>query len=105
MDALPRGLWDSTVTFEAVLTPTGNGTHWKIEGPLGYVQTSLWGIEGEEGRDGEEGNLELVETAEIRASWGLVGIIKKKILANSLGIHKRFLEELAKEEEAGAGGA
>lgn len=90
MNALPKGLYDSTVTFDAALTDTKNGTHWLIHGPLGYVQTSVWAIEGEEGK------LELVETAKIEAKLVLAGMIKKKILGNSPGIHRRFLEELAK---------
>lgn len=103
MTALPKGLYDSTVTFDAALTDTKNGTHWLIHGPLGYVQTTVWTIEGEE----EE--LELVETAKIEAKLVLAGMIKKKILGNSPGIHRRFLEELAKghanEREAVAAAA
>lgn len=108
MIALPKGLYDSTVTFDALLTDTKNGTHWLIHGPLGYVQTSVWAIEGEEGKEGE-GGLELVETAKIDAKILLAGQIKKKILGNSPGIHKKFLEELSKgkrtEAEAAAAAA
>ena len=90
MDALPKKIWDSTVTFDAILTDVKNGTHWDIDGPGGYQQTSLWTVEVEEA----DGSLVLVEEATITANRIIIGIIKNKILGNSPVIHQKYVDEL-----------
>jgi hypothetical protein len=110
MHTLPKGLWDTTVTFEALITNSADGVHWVIKAPLGLVQTSTWrlvptadldtGKENSEG-DGETGGetaarqeWSLVEDVEIRASRLLVGTVKGKCEQNWRGIHARFMSRL-----------
>lgn len=83
-------IWGSMVTFDAILTDVKNGTHWDIGGPGGYQQTSLWTVEVEEA----DGSLVLVDEAKIMANRMVIGIIKNKILANSPGIHQKYVDEL-----------
>lgn len=112
MHTLPKGLWDTTVTFEAQMTDTDNGLEWVIKAPLGLVQQTRWSImrsahvekgehAGDEGRVGgaqgdDSGGSEwsLVEEVEIRASRLLVGTVKSKCEQNWRGIHAKFLGHL-----------
>lgn len=107
MQALPKGLWDSTVTFESQITNTDNGVLWVIKAPLGLVQNTSWTIvrsadvgEGQEGatEDGEaaraQGELSLVEEVEIKACRLLVGTVRNKCEENWRGVHGRFVGHL-----------
>ena len=104
MQALPKGLWDSTVTFESQITNTDNGVLWVIKAPLGLVQNTTWTIvrNADVGReaaeDGEaaenQGELSLVEEVEIKASRLLVGTVKGKCEENWRGVHGRFVGHL-----------
>lgn len=108
MEALPRGLWDTTVSFKAQLTNIVNGVHWRINAPLGLVQTSFWMVERGEAEDeaeagagagaGAEAPLWLVEEVEIRCSRLLVGTVRGKVQANSQGIHRKFFDRLVAGE-------
>ena len=44
MHTLPKGLWDTTVTFESQLTNTEDGVEWIIKAPLGLLQQTKWRI-------------------------------------------------------------
>lgn len=97
MEALPRGLWDTTVAFTAQLTNIEKGVHWRINAPLGLVQTSFWTVEREAGAGAgaeAEPPLWLVEEVEIRCSRLLVGTVRAKVEANSEGIHRKFVDRL-----------
>ena len=106
MHALPKGLWDSTVAFEAQMTDTEDGILWVIKAPLGLVQRTTWrclkteGLADQDktGVDGEAGEWSLVEDVEIRANRLLVGTVKGKCEENWKGSHGRFVEHLKGEE-------
>lgn len=107
MAALPKGLWDSTVSFEAEMTDTEDGILWIVKAPLGLVQRTTWRClktEGlsEEDRAGEgAGEWSLVEDVEINANRFLVGTVKGKCEENWRGSHKRFCEHLVEGVERG----
>lgn len=100
MHTLPKGLWDTTVTFEAEITDTEEGIIWIIRAPLGLVQLTTWkllktaslaaedvaGVEEE-----QRGEWSLVEDVEIRANRMLVGTVKGKCEANWRGAHGRYI--------------
>ena len=106
MHALPKGLWDSTVTFESQITNMDDGVEWFVKAPLGLVQKTTWrllrsedvdkGKEKVTADDESEDKSEwcLVEDAEIRASRLLVGTVKGKCESNWRGIHERFIGHL-----------
>jgi hypothetical protein len=104
MHALPKGLWDSTVTFESHITNLDDGVEWFVKAPLGLVQKTTWRLVRSEdvgkGKEtvwegeGKEGEWCLVEDAEIRASRLLVGTVKGKCESNWRGIHERFIGHL-----------
>ena len=109
MHTLPKGLWDTTVTFDADITDTQDGIEWVIRAPLGLVQRTTWRVvargslkederkggdrEGilEGGKEGEEGEWSLVEDVEIKANRMIVGTVKGKCETNWRGVHGRFL--------------
>ena len=95
MHTLPRGLWDTTVTFGAEITDIENGCEWVIRAPLGLVQNTMWTLEPALDTDGtEENTLCLVEDVSITCSRLLVGTVKGKCEENWQGIHARFVQHL-----------
>jgi hypothetical protein len=100
MHTLPRGLWDTSVSFSAEITDIDDGVEWIVRAPLGLVQKSLWTVEvaGEKDRGEEdeavEGRLVLVEDVEIRCSRLLVGTVKGKCEENWRGVHERWVQKL-----------
>ena len=102
MHTLPKGLWDTTVTFECQLTNREDGVDWVIKAPLGLLQTTQWRIvkrgEVEKGKEtvsgAEDGEWCLVEDVEIKASRLLVGTVKGKCEENWRGIHSTFVGHL-----------
>jgi hypothetical protein len=103
MNALPAGLWGTTVTFEAHMTDLEDGIEWVIKAPLGLIQRTTWrcwraDTLGEEERG--EGEWCLVEDVEIRANRMLVGTVKGKCEANWKGAHARFLEFVEESAKA-----
>jgi hypothetical protein len=106
MHALPKGLWDSTVTFVAEMTDTEDGILWIVKAPLGLVQTTTWRCLKTEGLadadktspDAEQCEWSLVEDVEIRANRLLVGTVKGKCEENWKGSHNRFVEQLKKKD-------
>ncbi|KAF2994358.1 hypothetical protein E8E13_001070 [Curvularia kusanoi] len=81
MHTLPKGLWDTTVTFEAEMTNTDDGIEWVIRAPLGLVQQTTWRIVKRDSLDGEgvggDGEWSLVEDVEIKANRLVTGTVKK----------------------------
>lgn len=119
MHTLPKGLWDTTVTFESLITNTEDGVAWVIKAPLGLVQRQTWRLmktkdvdEGKEtvaqsenervGEGEEKSEWSLVEDVEIKASRLLVGTVKNKCEASWKGIHRQFVKKLT--EVPGNGG-
>lgn len=115
MHTLPKGLWDTTVTFEADITNTEDGIEWVIRAPLGLVQRTTWRVVKREGLKGEVGNVvgesvgewtdgqgegewSLLEDVEIRANRMLTGTVKGKCEANWRGVHGRFVGHLREKE-------
>ncbi|KAF1832865.1 hypothetical protein BDW02DRAFT_528800 [Decorospora gaudefroyi] len=102
MNALPAGLWDTTVKFEAEMTNLEDGISWLIKAPLGLVQRTTWRClkteAGEEGQGEGEGWC-LVEDVEIEANRILVGTVKGKCEGNWRGAHAKFLKGLEGEAE------
>lgn len=106
MHTLPKGLWDTTVTFEAQITNTDDGVLWVIKAPLGLVQETKWTITrnadvgkgkekaAEDGESSEESEWSLVEEVDIKASRLLVGTVKGKCEENWRNIHGRFVGHL-----------
>jgi len=100
MHTLPAGLWDTSVSFKAVLTNIDNGVEWIIQAPLGLVQKSLWKVEEAEekdqveGKDVVPGQLVLVEDIEIKCSRLLMGTVKGKCEQNWKGVHERWVAKL-----------
>jgi hypothetical protein len=95
MHTLPRGLWDTTVTFNAEITDIETGCEWVVRAPLGLVQTSKWTVEEALDTDGEEENkLCLIEDVSIACSRLLIGTVKGKCEENWKGIHAKFVEHL-----------
>ena len=113
MRALPKGLWDSTVTFEGHITDVDDGIDWLILAPLGLRQTTTWRLvktdtlpSGDlEGLvvDGEKGEYCLVENVKIEANRLLTGTVKGKCQENWKGVHGRFVERLKKGDGARVG--
>ncbi|KAF1958466.1 hypothetical protein CC80DRAFT_491030 [Byssothecium circinans] len=113
MHTLPKGLWDTTVTYESHITNTEDGVEWVVKAPLGLVQKTTWRLVKSEdvgkgkGKavDGDGGDANgtakeeksewcLVEDAEIKASRLLVGTVKGKCEGNWRGIHAKFIGHL-----------
>ncbi|KAF2728148.1 hypothetical protein EJ04DRAFT_516806 [Polyplosphaeria fusca] len=113
MHTLPKGLWDTTVTFESQITNTDDGVEWVIKAPMGLVQQTTWKIvktedvekdkegaaqgvdqQGEDTRAKDKGEWCLVEDVEIKASRLLVGTVKGKCEENWRGIHARYVGHL-----------
>ncbi|KAI4703578.1 hypothetical protein J4E89_009999 [Alternaria sp. Ai002NY15] len=98
MNALPAGLWDTTVKFDAHMTDLDDGVLWTIKAPLGLTQQTTWRCLKTEGlsegdREGAEGcEWSLVEDVEIRANRMLVGTVKAKCEENWPGAHGKFLK-------------
>lgn len=108
MHTLPKGLWDTTVTFEAEITNAEDGILWGIKAPLGLVQGTTWRVmktellaqEDVSGvAESERGEWSLVEDVEIQANRMLVGIVKAKCEQNWRGIHAKFVGYLRGEAE------
>jgi hypothetical protein len=101
MNALPAGLWDTTVTFEAEMTDLEDGVEWVIKAPLGLVQRTTWRcLRAEEGE-----GWALVEDVQITANRMLVGTVRGKCEENWKGAHGKFIQFLEGEKEAGRGEA
>jgi hypothetical protein len=97
MRTLPKGLWDTTVTFEALMTNTENGLEWVIKAPMGLIQKTTWNLvkSTESGQAGEQtGEWSLVEDVEITANRLIVGTVKAKCEENWKGIHQKFIGHL-----------
>jgi hypothetical protein len=102
MHTLPRGLWDTTVSFESEITDLDNGCRWVIRAPLGLLQTSTWAIvAADEAEGGKDGALVLVEDVVIACSRLLVGTVRGKCEENWRGVHGRFVEHLEKLQNEG----
>lgn len=89
MNALPHGLWDSTVNFEAEITDIPKGVEWVIHAPLGVCQVTFWTIEP---APEHEGRFYFVEDVSITCSRLLVGIVKGKCIENQPGVHQKFVD-------------
>jgi hypothetical protein len=95
MHTLPRGLWDTTVSFDAEITDLDNGVDWVIRAPMGLLQTSTWTVVPALETDGtEENTLVLIEDVLISCSRLLVGTVKGKCEQNWPGVHARFVAHL-----------
>ncbi|KAF2096785.1 hypothetical protein NA57DRAFT_78378 [Rhizodiscina lignyota] len=100
MHTLPKGLWDSTVSFNSEMTDVENGCDWIIRAPLGIYQRSKWLIEDALETDGEgEHKLCLVEDTSITCTRLLVGVVKGKCEANWKGTHERFVDRLMAKDQ------
>ena len=103
MHTLPKGLWDTTVSFEAEITNKEDGVLWVIKAPLGLLQKTVWklvktetlGTEDLEGdEESKKGEWSLIEDVEINANRLLVGTVKGKCEENWRGIHAKFMGHL-----------
>jgi hypothetical protein len=95
MHTLPKGLWDSTVTFDSEITDIEDGCDWIVRAPLGIYQRSKWVIEDSHEEDTDGSKLYLIEDIAITCSRLLVGTVKSKCEGNFKGIHGKFVERLA----------
>lgn len=103
MEALPAGLWGTTVSFTAEMTDIEDGVLWIIKAPLGLLQTTTWKLMrtetlGDEDVKGtveeERGEWSLVQHVEIKANRLLTGIVKAKCEENWPGTHGKFVAHL-----------
>src|SRR6201995_2380738 len=100
MHTLPRGLWDTTVSFSAEITDIDDGVEWVVRAPLGLVQKSIWTVEPAAEKDTEaegeafDGRWVLVEDVEITCSRLLLGTVKGKCEENWRGVHQRWIQKL-----------
>jgi hypothetical protein len=95
MDALPAGLWGTSVTFTAEITDIPTGCQWHIKAPLGLIQKTTCTIEP--AADPERGYC-LVEEVEVIGSRLLTGTVISRISGECPGRHKRFADGLTKTE-------
>jgi len=101
MEALPLGLWGTTVSFNAEITNVEDGIEWIIKAPLGLLQTTKWSIlPNSEGGDG----LVLVEDGTISCTVVLMRTVKAKCEQNWRGIHEKFVNKLIEENKKMDGG-
>jgi hypothetical protein len=113
MHALPKGLWDSTVSFEAHMTNTEDGVLWIIRAPLGLVQRTTWrclqtkSLADEDQMTAAEDEVasewSLVEDVEIKANRLLVGTVRSKCEENWRGAHGKFVQRLQEGEGSKSG--
>ncbi|KAI8936630.1 hypothetical protein NX059_007029 [Plenodomus lindquistii] len=103
MEALPAGLWGTTVSFTAEMTNVEDGVLWVVKAPLGLVQTTWWKLVKTETLDEhdvkgvverERGEWSLVEDVEIKANRMLTGTVKGKCEENWPGTHAKFVAHL-----------
>ena len=104
MHTLPKGLWDTTVTFDADITNTEDGIEWIIRAPLGLLQRTTWRVVKRDTLakelgalvvgDDEDGEWSLVEDVEIKANRILTGTVRGKCEDNWRGVHTRFVAHL-----------
>ncbi|CAN9332437.1 unnamed protein product [Alternaria alternata] len=104
MNALPAGLWDTTVKFDAHMTDLDDGVLWIIKAPLGLTQRTTWRClrtdtleEADRAEGVEDSEWSLVEDVEIKANRMLVGTVKGKCEENWPGAHGKFLKHLMAE--------
>jgi len=97
MSAVPMGLWDTTVTFEASLTNFPEGVEWLIKAPLGLIQKAWWRIvpaNSDEKFGDQAAEWVFEESMDIIGSRLLAGIVARKCEGNFKGIHQKFVEVL-----------
>jgi hypothetical protein len=95
MHTLPKGLWDTTVCYNAAITNIENGVKWLIHAPLGIVQRSSWTVEPvTEADDAGDSTLCLVEVIDISCSRLLIGTVRSKHEEHWKTIHVKWVEYL-----------
>lgn len=103
MKALPKGLWDSTVSFDAEMTDIDDGLEWVIKAPMGLDQKTYWRLRKTQTLSTEEvagvaqrekGEWSLVEDVNLSANKLLVSFVRNKCEENWKGIHTKFVKRL-----------
>ena len=106
MQTLPKGLWGSTVTFEAQMTNTENGVIWINKAPLGLLQNTTWRLmkvdvlvendikSANVAVEGDKGEWALVEDVNIEANRLILGIATGKCEAGWRATHGKFAKSL-----------
>jgi len=106
MQALPKGIWGSTVTFEAEMTDTEDGVKWVNKAPLGFLQTSTWRLtrtdmlhEADAAGaniilESDKGEWALVEEVLIKANKLILGIAVGKCESSWRATHGKFAKSL-----------
>lgn len=89
--ALPAGLWDSNVVSTYEFTDTEKGLFVRIRSPMSVVMETVWEIEG------EEGQLELVETVAFTCSRLLAPIVRAQCEGGWGTIHAKMISRLEKK--------
>jgi hypothetical protein len=115
MQALPKGIWGSTVTFEAEMTDTEDGVKWVNKAPLGLLQTSTWRLmrtdmvhEADAANaniisEGDNGEWALVEEVLITANKLILGIAVGKCESSWKTTHGKFVKSLQEGEVKSTG--
>ncbi|KAH8891901.1 hypothetical protein GQ53DRAFT_686599 [Thozetella sp. PMI_491] len=91
VQALPAGLWDSNVVSTYEFTDTEDGIFVRIRSPLKVVLDTIWTIQG------EDGQLEMVEDANIECSRVLVSVVKSQCEGGWAQIHGKMIDRLKSE--------
>ncbi|KAI1369240.1 hypothetical protein F5Y08DRAFT_334652 [Xylaria arbuscula] len=98
VDELPNPVWSSNVVSREEFVDHNEGTWVRIKSPMGVVMETRWSIRE---NDEKEGILELVEDVFINCSRLVMGIVKGQVENNWRGIHKKLIDKLVKDAEAG----
>ena len=86
--ALPAGLWDSNVVSNYEFTDMERGLFVRIKSPLSVVMDTVWEIQG------EEGQLELVETIAFTCSRLLAPVVRSQCEGGWQKIHSKMISRL-----------
>jgi hypothetical protein len=115
MQTLPKGLWGSTVTFEAQMTDTDDGVLWVVKAPLGLLQKTTWRLmkvnmlaendikSANVAVEGDKGEWALVEDVNIEANRLILGVATGKCEASWRTAHGKFAKSLHEGEAKTAG--
>ncbi|KAI0452747.1 hypothetical protein F5B21DRAFT_323069 [Xylaria acuta] len=118
VDDLPNPVWSSHVISREEFVDHDEGMWVRIRSPMGVVMETRWSVREtkkkkeeereeeereEEENDGNEsgGELELVEDVLINCSRLVMGIVKGQVENNWRGIHKKIIDKLVTDAEAG----
>ncbi|TRX97705.1 hypothetical protein FHL15_001460 [Xylaria flabelliformis] len=97
IDDLPNPVWSSKVVSREEFVDHEEGMWVRIHSPMGVILETKWSVREKKG----DGKLELIEDVLINCSRLVMGIVKGQCENNWPGIHKKIIEKLVTDAEAG----